>query len=72
VKTISGPIPYIGTYRFTDLGGRTRFTLTAEAEPSRFFRLAHAVLDRRINREIEASLANLKDLMQAHVEHQVP
>ena len=46
-------------------GGCTRVVETIEAEPDGLFKLATPVLEPLLKRQLEAALANLKELMEA-------
>ncbi|HEX9038527.1 MAG TPA: SRPBCC family protein [Ktedonobacterales bacterium] len=65
-KTTSGPFPVESRVTFERVEGGTRITDTQLAEPGGFFKLAEPLLARLIKRQIEADLANLKDLLEAH------
>ena len=65
IKTISGPIPFVGTYEVEPTDGGTRFTWSVEGEPGGFFRLAELLVVRTMSRQVEADLATLKDLLEA-------
>ena len=67
VRITSGPIPAVGCHLLepTD-GGSTRFTQTLErGELGFFFRLAEPLVRRAINRQSEADMATLKDLLES-------
>ncbi len=67
VRITSGPIPAVGCLLLepTD-GGSTRLTQTLDrGELGFFFRLAEPLVRRAINRQSEADLATLKDLLEA-------
>lgn len=64
-KTKSGPVPMDATYKLEPAGGATRVLEVIEAEPGSFFRLAEPVLKRMAQRQMETSLSNLKDLLEA-------
>jgi uncharacterized protein YndB with AHSA1/START domain len=67
VRITSGPIPAVGCHLLdpTD-GGSTRFTQTLDrGELGFFFRLAEPLVRRAINRQSEADMATLKDLLES-------
>ncbi len=66
-KSKSGPVPLESRWTFERVEGGTRVTETGVAELGGFFKLAEPLLVRMIKRQSEADLANLKDLMEAHV-----
>jgi uncharacterized membrane protein len=65
VKSVSGPIPFSGSYVFESLDGSTRFTVSGELDAHGFFKLAEPVFTRIAGRELEANLGHLKDLLEA-------
>jgi uncharacterized membrane protein len=64
-RSVSGPFPLETDERFEPLGDDTRVTMTVRAEPGGFFRVAQPVLQRMLQRQLDASLANVKDLLGA-------
>ncbi len=63
--TTSGPIPLEARYALEPIDDGTRVTEILEGEPGGFFRLAEPVLRRMAQRQVESSLDNLKDLLEA-------
>jgi uncharacterized membrane protein len=63
-KSIDGPVPSNGSYAFTPSDSGTRVTFTLEAEPQGFFKLAAPVVQRITQRQWDANLANLKDVIE--------
>ena len=61
----SGPLPMRGAFTFETVDGGTRVTMGAEAELGGFFKLAEPIAVRVIQRQVQASLANLKDIIEA-------
>lgn len=61
----TGPVPYSGCYRFEAVDGGTKVTATGEIEGG-FFKLAEPVFARIAGRELETSLAHLKDILEAN------
>jgi uncharacterized membrane protein len=65
-KSKSGPVPMESRVTFERVEGGTRVTGTLVGDPGGFFKLAEPLLVSMIKRQLEADLANLKDLMEAH------
>ena len=65
VLSVSGPIPFTGSYVLEPVDGRTRFTLRMDTDAHGFFRLAEPVFGRMAGREMEANLGHLKDALEA-------
>jgi uncharacterized protein YndB with AHSA1/START domain len=63
-ETVSGPVPMAGEYTLEPVNGATRLTATGELEAHGFYKLAEPVIARMATRELEASLAHLKDLLE--------
>jgi len=61
------PFPVNQQMTFENIDGSTRVNLIFEADPGRFFKLAEPLFASMAKRNIEGELANLKDLMDAHV-----
>jgi uncharacterized membrane protein len=64
-RSTSGPIPFRSTVTFERVDGGTRVNATIEAEPGGFFKLAEPLVVRMAERQFQADLDNLKDLMEA-------
>jgi hypothetical protein len=64
VKTVSGGIPLSGSYVLEPLEGGTKLTVTGELDAHRTFKPAQPVFASITSRELEASLGNLKDLLE--------
>ncbi len=60
----SGPVRANMTYDVAPSNGGTTFTLSAEMDARGFFKLADPFLGRALKRSMEASLGNLKDLLE--------
>jgi len=60
------PFPVQVLWLFDSVEGGTRVNGRIEAEPGGFFKLAEPLVASMGKRLIEADLANLKDLMEAH------
>ncbi|MDQ3627839.1 MAG: SRPBCC family protein [Actinomycetota bacterium] len=65
VRTISGPVPMHGSYRFERVDGGTRFTLGAEMQAHGLFKLAEPVFARMVDREGASSCEVLKELLES-------
>ena len=63
-ETVSGPVPMAGEYALEPANGSTRLTATGELDAHGLFKLAEPVIARMATRELEASLAHLKDLLE--------
>ncbi len=65
-KSHSGQISFEGTHAFEPTtNGATRFTFVASGETGTLFRLAEPIVNRMINRQWDANVANLKELLEA-------
>ena len=64
-KSAVGPMPLEETFTFEPVEGGTRVTLIGEGEPRGFFRLADPIVVRMFRRQVEANLANLKEILEA-------
>ena len=64
LKTVSGGIPLSGSYLLEPLDGGTKLTVAGELDAHRTFKLAQPVFASITTRELEASLGNLKDLLE--------
>ena len=67
IKTISGSIPIEATSTCEPVEGGTRFTMAGAADVAGIFKFAEPFVTRIMKRELEADLANLKDLLEAQV-----
>ena len=65
VRSLSGPIPFTGSYALDPVDGRTRFTLRMDTDAHGFFKLAEPVFRRMAEREMDANLGHLKDVLEA-------
>ena len=63
----SGPFPLEERRTYEQVQGGTRFNLTFDFQPRAFMKLAEPLFVRMLKRQAEADLANLKNLMEAHV-----
>ncbi len=66
-RTVAGPIPMTGTQTYEPVEGATKLTMIGEGEAGGFFKLAEPVVAQMTRRQFQASLDNLKDLLEAHV-----
>jgi uncharacterized protein YndB with AHSA1/START domain len=64
-KSIGGSFPIRGTYTFEGADGSTTVTFDLQGEPGGFFKLAEPLLARMLQRQWDANLANLKDMLEA-------
>jgi carbon monoxide dehydrogenase subunit G len=67
-KAASGPISAETSLAFEPVEGGTRISLVGEGETGGFFRLAEPIVVRIFQRDLEASLATLKDILEAEAE----
>jgi uncharacterized membrane protein len=63
-KSISGPVPYEGIYTFENSNGGTQVTISIEAEPGGFFKLAKPLIGPRLEKQWQTNFANLKNLLE--------
>ena len=63
-ETVSGPVPMSGEYKLEPIDGSTKVTAIGELDAHGFFKLAEPVFARMAARELESSLAHLKDLLE--------
>ncbi len=64
-RTISGPIDMVATQQLEPTASGTRLTQITEGDPGAFFKVAEPVLERIIDRQVQSSLATLKDLVES-------
>ena len=64
-KTASGPFPVEGGYTFEPVGEGTKLIIIGQADTSGFFKLADPLVAGIVKRQLEASGAILKDLVEA-------
>ncbi|MDX1614605.1 MAG: SRPBCC family protein [Candidatus Promineifilaceae bacterium] len=65
-KSHSGQITFEGTYHFEPAGDKaTRLRFVATGQTGTLFKLAEPIVNRMINRQWEANVANLKELLEA-------
>ncbi len=65
MKSLSGPYPYEVANLFEAVDDGTRFTAKFQADIGGFFRLAEPIVNRMVDRQSDAVMANLKDLLEA-------
>lgn len=65
VHKTNTPFPVEATYLVEPTAGGTEVTLEGVAEPGGFFKLAAPVLGRIANRQIQAQLDTMKELLEA-------
>jgi len=64
-KSISGPIPFEGTFKFESKDGGTHLSLNGRTDAGGFFKLAEGLVGRQLNKQMEADLNSLKLLLEA-------
>jgi hypothetical protein len=64
-ETVTGPVPMAGVYTLEPVDGATRLTATGKLDAAGFYKLAEPVIARMATRELEASLAHLKDVLES-------
>jgi uncharacterized protein YndB with AHSA1/START domain len=66
VKTIEGPVSVEAEYVLEAVGeGRTKLTVSGEADVADVFDLVEPIIERIARRQWDASLENLKDLLES-------
>ena len=65
METTSGSIPVEFSMTVSPANGGSKFTIRAEADATGFFKLAEPLVARTLNRQQDANLANLKDVLEA-------
>jgi uncharacterized membrane protein len=63
-KTISGPIPLEASYEFESYGKSTKLTAKIEMQPKGFVSLAEPLISASLQRDVEANLIVLKDILE--------
>ena len=61
----SGPMLFDQIFAVEPVEGGTKFTLGGEGETGGFFKLAEPILKRRMQKEMEGNLSNLKGILEA-------
>lgn len=64
-KLISGPMTFEQYITFEPLEVGTKLTLVGEGEMGGFFKLAEPIVNRMMQRQLDGSFANLKDILEA-------
>jgi uncharacterized membrane protein len=64
-KSTSGPVRYEAWYTFEPVDAGTKFTMVGEADTGGFFKLAEGLVVRQFEKEMQTSLAALKDILEA-------
>jgi uncharacterized protein YndB with AHSA1/START domain len=64
-KITSGPMSFEQSCTLEPVEGGTTLTLVGEGEMGGFFKLAEAMVNRSMQRQMEGNLANLKDILEA-------
>jgi uncharacterized membrane protein len=65
-KSISGPIPFEGAFKFDSKDGGTHLSLNVRTEVGGFFKLAESLVGRQLNKQMESDLNSLKLLLEAN------
>ncbi len=63
-KSISGPFKLNGGFTFESVNGGTKVALKIEAKIGGFFKLAEPIVVKRVQKQLEADLAKLKDILE--------
>jgi uncharacterized membrane protein len=66
-KTTSGPIPLEASYHFETIGKDTKLTSKIEMQPKGFVSLAEPLISASLQRDVEASLGFLKNMLENRV-----
>ena len=61
----SGPMLFDQIFALEPVEGGTKFILAGEGETGGFFKLAEPILKRRMQKEMEGNLSNLKGILEA-------
>lgn len=64
-RTVSGPVHLTSTTTYDAIEGGTRVHQVVEGDPRGFFKVAEPILLKFVRRQLDSSLANLKDLLEA-------
>jgi uncharacterized membrane protein len=65
-KSTSGPVAGEGLFTFESVAdGQTKFTMAVDLDIGGFFKVAEPLVARSSKRQVDANLANLKDLLEA-------
>ena len=64
-RTISGPVDMETIVTLEPVNGGTLVREVAEGDPRGFFKVAEPILEKLVRRQLEGSLQNLKDLLEA-------
>ncbi len=67
VRVVDGPVAGEASYELREVAGGTQIRFAYRMDAAGFYRLAEQVVTRVIVREFEASLGNLKDLLEARI-----
>ena len=68
IASVTAPFAWQGTYALEAAGEGTRFTVRLRGNPGGFFRIAEALLERFVRRELAGNLGNLNDVLEAGLE----
>jgi uncharacterized protein YndB with AHSA1/START domain len=64
VKSLTGPIPFESKTRFDSKENGTQVTISAQAEPGGFFKIAEGLVKRQAEKQFDADLGSLKALLE--------
>ena len=65
MKSVKAPFPFTATYTMASEGEATRVNAVVDLEPAGFFKLAEGMLSSNANKEMEQSLATLKNKLES-------
>jgi uncharacterized membrane protein len=65
LKSLSGPFPFLAQITLEPVESATKVIFHVEIEPKGFFKLAEGMLAGNMKKDLEGSLANLKDQMES-------
>jgi uncharacterized protein YndB with AHSA1/START domain len=64
-RSIGGSFPISGVYSFSPSGQGAAVSFELKGEPAGFFKLAEPLLGRMLQRQWDANVANLKDVLES-------
>lgn len=64
MKSTSGPVQYEARYVYEQVDGGTKLTMIGEADTAGFFKLAEGLVMRQFEKEMQAALASLKEILE--------
>jgi carbon monoxide dehydrogenase subunit G len=63
-QTTGGPIDFVATNEFMEMGDGTHFTITVEGEPGGFFKVAEGMVAKQLEGSLDKDLATLKSILE--------